>query len=145
MISISQNHEDFKHFAPNHAKGVYIINSAGIAYHQCEALYIIKPQEDARWRVMRYSPKGADDIHDCVVMICQACGLDKKFDKSKLVEFFGRGRRTRTHDTQFWRLVFYRLNYTPIFVPDYYTTYFFFFQDLFEKKLIYFFFAFIHP
>ena len=31
-------------------------------YHQCEALYIIKPQEDARWRVMRYSPKGADDI-----------------------------------------------------------------------------------
>ncbi len=26
---------------------------------------------------------------------------------------FGRGRRTRTHDTQFWRLVFYQLNYTP--------------------------------
>ena len=26
-------------------------------YHQCEALYIIKPQVDARWRVMRY--KGA--------------------------------------------------------------------------------------
>ncbi|MBQ7407184.1 MAG: hypothetical protein IJW11_05440, partial [Clostridia bacterium] len=32
-------------------------------YHQCEALYIIKPQENARWRVMRYSPKGADDMH----------------------------------------------------------------------------------
>ena len=31
-------------------------------YNQCEALYIIKPQEDALWRVMRY----------------QACGLDKK-------------------------------------------------------------------
>ena len=30
--------------------------------------------------------------------------------------FFGRGRRTRTHDTQFWRLVFYRLNYTPMVV-----------------------------
>jgi hypothetical protein len=57
---------------------VYIINSAEIAYHQCEALYIIMPQEDARWRVMRYSPKGADDIHDCVVMICQAFGLDKQ-------------------------------------------------------------------
>ena len=28
--------------------------------------------------MMRYSPKGADDIHDCVVMIYQACGLDKK-------------------------------------------------------------------
>ena len=38
----------------NHAEGVYIINSVGIAYHQCEALYIIKPQEDARYRVMIY-------------------------------------------------------------------------------------------
>ena len=47
-------------------------------YHQCGALYIIKPQGNTRWRVMRYSPKGADDIHDCVVMIYQACGLDKK-------------------------------------------------------------------
>ena len=27
------------------AKAVYIINSAGIAYHQNEVLYIIKPQE----------------------------------------------------------------------------------------------------
>jgi len=27
---------------------VYIINSAGIAYHQHEVLYIIKPQIDAR-------------------------------------------------------------------------------------------------
>ena len=26
----------------------YIINSAGIAYHQHEVLYIIKPQRDAR-------------------------------------------------------------------------------------------------
>ena len=37
---------------------------------------------------MRY--KGAmrlDDIHDCVVMIYQACDLDKKIDKSKLVDF----------------------------------------------------------
>ena len=47
-------------------------------YHQTEGLDIIKPQVDARWRVMRYSPEGTDDIHDCVVMICQACGLDKK-------------------------------------------------------------------
>ena len=27
-----------------HAEGVYIINSEGIAYHQHEVLYIIKPQ-----------------------------------------------------------------------------------------------------
>ena len=29
--------------------------------------------------------------------------------------FFGRGAKTRTLDMQFWRLPFYRLNYTPIF------------------------------
>ena len=52
-------------------------------YHQCVALYITNTKccisssrrQNARWRVMRYSPKGADDIHDCVVMICQACRL----------------------------------------------------------------------
>jgi hypothetical protein len=33
------------------------------AYHQHEVLHIIKPQADARWRVMKYSPKGADDMH----------------------------------------------------------------------------------
>ena len=65
----------------NQCEALYIINSAGIAYHQNEVLYIIKPQG-------RYSPKGADeiqgrraaldDIHDCVVMIYKACGLDKQ-------------------------------------------------------------------
>jgi hypothetical protein len=53
-----------------------------------EAVYIIKPQGNARWRVMRYSPKGADeiqgrlaaldDIHNCVVMIYQAYGNTPK-------------------------------------------------------------------
>ena len=42
---------------------MYIINSKGIASHQHEVLYIIKPQVDARWRVMRYSPVGTDDMH----------------------------------------------------------------------------------
>ena len=37
---------------------MYIINTEGIAYHQHGVLYIIKPQADTRWRVMRYSPKG---------------------------------------------------------------------------------------
>ena len=59
-------------------------------YHQCEALYIIKPQENTRWRVMRYSPAGADDIHDCVVMIYQACGLDKKILVPKNEDFLGK-------------------------------------------------------
>ena len=35
----------------------------GIAYHQQAVLYRIKPQANARWRVMRYSPDGADDMH----------------------------------------------------------------------------------
>jgi hypothetical protein len=57
---------------------VYIINSEGIAYHQHEVLYIIKPQVDARWRVMRY--KGGSPplmIYTALraAMICQAFGL----------------------------------------------------------------------
>ena len=44
---------------------MYIINSVGIAYHQHVVLYIIKPQENARWRVMRYKGGNAalDDMH----------------------------------------------------------------------------------
>ena len=60
---------------------MYIINSEGIAYHQHAVLYIIKPQENTRWRVMRY--KGGFPplmIYAALraSMICQACGLDKQ-------------------------------------------------------------------
>jgi hypothetical protein len=36
-----------------------------IVYHQHEVLYIIKPQENTRWRVMRYNNGSAvvGDIH----------------------------------------------------------------------------------
>ena len=44
------------------ASALYIINSTGIVYHQPAVLYIIKPQENARWRVMISSSFGADDI-----------------------------------------------------------------------------------
>ncbi len=44
---------------------------------------------------------------------------------------FGRGARTRTLDTQFWRLVFYRLNYTPMDFKKY-TISFFKMQYLFK-------------
>ena len=37
--------------------------------------------------MMRYSPEGADDMHDCVVMIYQACGLDKKILVPKNEDF----------------------------------------------------------
>jgi hypothetical protein len=36
-----------------------------------------------------------DEIHGFAVMICQACGLDKKIPRTKFSEFFGRGRRTQ--------------------------------------------------
>ena len=59
---------------------MYIINFEEIAYHQHEVLYIIKPQ--VRCTLARDDIQGRraalDDIHDCVVMICQACGLDNK-------------------------------------------------------------------
>ena len=63
---------------PNHAKGVYIIRN--LLRYIINAKHCISSsrRQNARWRVMRYSPKGADDIHDCVVMIYQACGLDKQ-------------------------------------------------------------------
>ncbi len=56
-------------------------------------MYIIKADIDTRF----YSPEGADDMHRT------SCGNDipslpawiKKFDLSKQVEFFGRGRRIR--------------------------------------------------
>ena len=60
---------------------------------KAQALYLLKPQVDARRRVMRYSPAGADDIHDCVVMICQACGLDKKILVPKNEDFLVEMRR----------------------------------------------------
>ena len=47
---------------PNHATGVYIIKAYALYITNGLPLYIIKPQEDARYRVMIYSPKGADDI-----------------------------------------------------------------------------------
>ena len=53
---------------PNHAEGVYMINSAGIAYNQHEVLYIIKPQ--ARCTLAR------DEIHGVAVMISSPAGAD---------------------------------------------------------------------
>ena len=47
----------------NHGEAVHIIHSEGMAYHQQVLLHIIKLQAYARYRVMIYRPKGADDIH----------------------------------------------------------------------------------
>ena len=37
-----------------------------------------------------------------------------KKSTTETVVLFGRGREIRTPDTQFWRLLLYQLNYTPI-------------------------------
>ena len=60
-------------------------------YHQCGALYIIKPQENTLWRVMIYSPKGWWDTR-WSVMIYQTCGLDKK-SRIKMIRLFWSGLR----------------------------------------------------
>jgi len=39
----------------DHAEGVYIINSAGIAYHQNAVLYIIIAKENYAFRLIRYT------------------------------------------------------------------------------------------
>jgi len=56
----------------NHAEGVYIINSAGIAYHQNAVLYIIIAKEN--------TPFGDD-----IPLLSQWI---KKIDRSKPVDFW---------------------------------------------------------
>ena len=48
-----------------------------------------------------------DYIHCYAMITYQACGLDKKIDKSKLVDFFGVPDWIRTNDTKRRRLVLY--------------------------------------
>ena len=50
---LSQEIVTFSH--PNHAEGVYIIRNLLRYIINGLPLYIIKPQDDARWRVMRYT------------------------------------------------------------------------------------------
>ena len=100
-----------------------------------EVMYGINPKE--RYTLARDTiPSQSDGLHATRVarwLHTNPSDWIKKFREHRSRNFFGRGRRTRTHDTQFWRLVFYRLNYTPIFVPKYYSTSFLILQGFFEK------------
>jgi len=72
----------------------------------------------------------ADDIHDCVVMIYHLLSQwIKKFDKSKLVEFFGRGWRTVTRgaDCAPWSFAALTVHRTVIHFRSY-------FKSLFPQK-----------
>ena len=65
----------------NHAEGVYIIRSLSAVYHQCEALYIIKP---AAWI--------------------------KKFRKHLLSEFFGADYGDRTRHLNLGKVALYQMS-----------------------------------
>jgi hypothetical protein len=52
-----------------------------IVYHQAAGGYTLA-RDEIQGRLA-----ALDDIHDCVVMICQACGLDKKILVPKNEDF----------------------------------------------------------
>ena len=71
--------EIFASTRPNHAEGVHIINAKhcisstrSVVYHQAAGKYTLTRDEIQGWQAT------LNDIHDCVVMIYQACGLDKQ-------------------------------------------------------------------
>ena len=108
---------------PDHAEGVYIIRNLlryGIAtkermessrsdvWHQSEGeIHAGAWCHTVAKRRITCNARGA-------LITYQSFGLDKKRTKRLLRSFFGRGRRTRTHDPWFWRPVLYQLSYTPV-------------------------------
>ena len=75
--------------AENQCGALYIINSAGIAYHQNEVLYIIKPTEMHTWRCDEIQRRCAafDDIQPNGWWYAKPVGLDKKRTKHSLRSF----------------------------------------------------------
>ena len=77
-----------------------LCKNSNLHKNHCIAVYIIKPQ--GKSTLTRDEMQGRladlDDMHDVVVMICQACGFDKKNELiiNKSSFFFGAGGGTRT-------------------------------------------------
>ena len=75
----------------NQGEALYIINSKGIVYHQHKVLHLIKPQGKCTLARDEIQPEG---LMICTtlraVMICQACGLDKKIPKAFAFGIFWR-------------------------------------------------------
>ena len=80
-----------RRYAPYHGESRVYHPQLVVAYHQCGALYIIKPQNIQPKRADEIQGRCAalDDMHVCDVMIYQACGLDKKIPRNKFSVFFG--------------------------------------------------------
>ena len=79
-------------------------------WSQCEMKF-------AHIRVSEYFTFAEQIFHSEAISLARRANfVEKSQVEIRLGFFLGRGARTRTLDTQFWRLVFYRLNYTPIFL-----------------------------
>ena len=69
----------FAHSRRNHAKGVYIIrNLLRISSTACRCISSSRRKIHAGRDEIQGRLAALDDIHDYVVIICQACGLDKQ-------------------------------------------------------------------
>ena len=88
LYGVECSHESRRSRAYHPQQGCGISSMRSIVYHQAAGKYTLARDE--------IQGRGAalDDIHDCVVMICQACGLDKKrsnFCLSKVTSFLSMG------------------------------------------------------
>ena len=84
------------------------------ASHHCEAHHLHKVQPRS------FVPRGSNDVLASLEMMLRvpckwgcACGANEKIQVLRL-GFFGRGTKTRTLDTRFWRPLLYQLSYTPV-------------------------------
>ena len=75
----------------------------------------------------------------------QACGLNKKFDKSKLVEFFWQGRKDSNPGHPVLETGVLPTELYPFIAVNYYNTYCRVLQVFFEKNLLYFYFLAFSP
>ena len=78
-----------------------------VVYHQAADRCTLKRDEIQPQRGWWYAPRFARWWY------AKPAAWIKKFDKLKLVEFFGRDSRTRTYECQSQSLVPYRLGYIP--------------------------------
>ena len=84
---------------------MYIINAKhcisptrSVVYHQAAGKSSPKGADEIQGRGV-----ALDDIHDCVVMICQACGLDKKIRQVETCRIFWQGQKDSNPQGRFWR------------------------------------------
>ena len=98
----------------NQGIALYIINSAGIAYHQCEALYIIntkccisssrrKMHADAWWNTTTAEPLLVIYTALRAVMIYQACAWIKKYTLFRVCIFWAHSTKMQLkYLVEFW-------------------------------------------